>query len=277
MSEIKKYIKSPLRYPGGKNKMVNTIKHYFPKDFDKYMEPFVGGGSIFAYIKQEYPDLKAYWINDKFFSLATLYECLKFDADKVIDKINSYKEQYKDNGNELFEFCKNNIYSYSPIIRASCFFILNRITFSGTILSGGYSKQAFENRFTDSSIDRLKKFSELFKEKVITSNEDYSILVDNADENTFIYLDPPYHTAEKSALYGEKGNLHKYFNHEELVEKLKICRGKWLITYDDCEYIRNLYSFANIYPVEYTYSMKNVGKNKQKGNKEIIITNYAII
>jgi DNA adenine methylase len=55
-------IKSPLRYPGGKSKSINQISKFIP-DFNEYREPFVGGGSLFIYLKQLSPD-KKFWIND---------------------------------------------------------------------------------------------------------------------------------------------------------------------------------------------------------------------
>ena len=55
---------------------------------------------------------------------------------------------------------------------------------------------------------------------------------------------------------------------------MKECRHKWLITYDDCEYIRNLFSFANIVPFEASYGMKNVGEESKQKGKEILIMNY---
>ena len=54
---------TPLRYIGGKSKLIKNMYQYFPKDFSEFREPFVGGGSIFLYLKQLFPDRK-YWIND---------------------------------------------------------------------------------------------------------------------------------------------------------------------------------------------------------------------
>jgi DNA adenine methylase len=45
-------IKSPLRYPGGKSKAIDQIAEYIPDSFSEYREPFVGGGSVFIYLKQ---------------------------------------------------------------------------------------------------------------------------------------------------------------------------------------------------------------------------------
>ena len=56
-------IKSPLRYPGGKSRAIPQIIKYLPANFSEYREPFVGGGSFFIYLKQNYPKLNI-WIND---------------------------------------------------------------------------------------------------------------------------------------------------------------------------------------------------------------------
>jgi DNA adenine methylase len=70
--------------------------------------------------------------------------------------------------------------------RAVRFFVLNRISFSGTTYSGGYSQQAFEKRFTDSSIERLRKAAEIIKEFKITHG-DYEKLLFEEGEDVFIF------------------------------------------------------------------------------------------
>jgi DNA adenine methylase len=159
-------------------------------------------------------------------------------------------------------------------MKAVYFFIINRISFSGTTLSGGYSQLAFDTRFTDSSIDRLQAFCKILKPKLRITNYDYKKVIDKDGKNVFIYLDPPY-AIENEGLYGKNGDMHKNFDHEKFAEDMKNCKHKWLITYNDCEYIRNLFSFARIVPFEAKYGMKNVNPNKvnQKGN-EILIMNY---
>ena len=65
-------IKSPLRYPGGKSRAVKTIAPLIP-DFEEFREPFVGGGSVFFYCKQRFPQRK-FWINDLYFKLFKFWE-----------------------------------------------------------------------------------------------------------------------------------------------------------------------------------------------------------
>ena len=55
---------------------------------------------------------------------------------------------------------------------------------------------------------------------------------------------------------------------------MKHCQHKWLITYDDSTYIRELFSFANIFPWDLTYGMQNVTENSNQKGKELFISNY---
>ena len=263
-------IKSPLRYPGGKSRAVETIAKLIP-DFDEFREPFLGGGSVFVYVKQRFPN-KKYWINDLYSELYKFWAMTQKDVDALIDKVNEWREKYQI-GKELYRFLNENLDNFNDKERAAAFFVYNRITFSGTTLSGGYSEGAFTGRFTESSIKRLNDLAKIINGSIIT-NYDYEELVKKEGENVFIFLDPPYYSATKSALYGKNGNLHKSFDHIRFAENMRNCRHKWLITYDDSNYIRELFSFANIIPWNLTYGMRNITENSDQIGKELFISNY---
>lgn len=263
-------IKSPLRYPGGKSRAVELISSIIP-EFDEYREPFLGGGSVLLFLKQKYNN-KIFWGNDLYLELYKFWQIAQSSIDKLIDKIYEWREKYKV-GKELHRFLNDNIAMFDDLERATAFFIYNRITFSGTSLSGGYSESAFNARFTESSITRLVGFSKVIKDAIIT-NYDYSELVNKEGNNVFLFLDPPYYSASKSALYGKNGNLHKSFDHIRFANEMKECKHKWLITYDDSEYIRELFSFANIIPWNLVYGMRNVSDNSDQNGKELFISNY---
>ncbi len=260
-------IKSPLRYPGGKSRIAKFIVEQFPM-FDEYREPFLGGGSVFIETKRRFSD-KKFWLNDAYFDLFTFWKQVQIDADVLCEKIIDLKNQFP-NGKRLYQFLKSN---RDNLEIASAFFIFNRITFSGTTLSGGFSESAFRGRFTMSSIERIKPLQNLLENVKIT-NLDYEDLVSAKGENVFLYLDPPYFSAQKSLLYGKKGNLHKNFDYEKFADVMKSCKHKWLINLDDCEYIRELFSFAKIAPLQFAYGMRNVKKNSSQIGRELLISNY---
>ena len=266
-------IKSPLRYPGGKSRAVNLIANLLP-EFDEFREPFLGGGSVFIYAKQRFPS-KKFWVNDLYYELFKFWEMTQKDVDALIIQIYEWKNKFPI-GKELHTFLNENLNRFNDIERAAAFFIYNRITFSGTSLSGGFSNGAFTGRFTESSIQRLNEFAQVINGSKIT-NYDYKELLKKEGENVFIFLDPPYFSATKSALYGKNGNMHKSFDHARFAENMRNCKHNWLITYDDCEYIRDLFSFANVIPWNLTYGMRNVNENSDQNGKEIFISNYLEI
>ena len=263
-------IKSPLRYPGGKSRAVDLIVSLIP-DFYEYREPFIGGGSVYIYLKQKYPT-KIFWINDIYSELYKFWESAQNNIDLLLKKIQFWRMNFT-NGKELHQFLINNMKNFDDIEIASAFFVFNRITFSGTTESGGFSNSAFNHRFTDSSIHRLMEFSKILPDTLIT-NLDYQDVVEKDGFNVFIYLDPPYYSATKSALYGKNGKLHKQFDHQRFAEVMKKCKHKWIITYDDSDYIKQLFDFAYIKPFNLMYGMRNQTKNSNQNGQELLISNF---
>ena len=214
-----------------------------------------------------------FWLNDIYDDLYAFLNQCRYNPKKLTDVVRKIKEDNTD-GKKMFDEIKSKIGKANKFLKAVYFFVINRTSFSGTAMSGGFSKAAYEGRFTDSSIDNIIPFGNTLKKNMKITNWDYERVVSRDGKDVFIYLDPPYHTAEKSALYGKNGDLHRGFDHERFANVMKNCNHKWLITYDDCEYIRNLFSFAKIVPFEASYGMKNVGDNSEQKGKEILIMNY---
>lgn len=262
-------IKSPLRYPGGKSRAVTLITSLIP-DFREFREPFLGGGSVFVYMKQCFPH-KKFWVNDLYFELYTFWNISQKNSTSLIAKIYEWKERFPV-GKVLYRFLNEHLAGFDDLERAAAFFIYNRITFSGTTLSGGYSEAAFKGRFTESSIHRLIAFSKVISNVTIT-HLDYEKVVQAKGKEVFIFLDPPYYSAKKSALYGKNGHLHKIFDHEKFSRIMERCPHKWLITYDDSDYIRDLFSFAHITTWHLTYGMRNVSEHSDQKGRELFISN----
>ncbi len=265
-------IRSPLRYPGGKSKAIHQILPLIP-DFEEFREPFVGGGSVFLALKQLYPDRK-YWINDLYFELYKFWEYVQKDLQSVVNQVNNWKREFED-GKELYRFLSENMDSFDDVQKASAFFVFNRITFSGTTEAGGFSEQAFHKRFTESSIQRLRLLKNVMKDTKIT-NLDYEDVIKAEGNNVLIFLDPPYFSATKSALYGRNGKLHKGFDHEKFAQVMKDCHHQWLITYDNCDYIKDLFAFAHIAEWHLMYGMRNQTEHSDQLGKEIFIANFEL-
>jgi len=268
-------IKSPLRYPGGKSKAIKQITEYLPDEFSEFREPFVGGGSLFIYLKQIFPHLKI-WINDLNYELFSFWKSTQSHLPQLVEEIRRVKDKYT-NGQLLFkELTSVDTNNLSDFDRAVRFFILNRITFSGTVESGGFSEQAFHKRFTYSSIERLEKLEEILTADVKITNLDYSQLLQEDGKDVFIFLDPPYFANTKSKLYGKDGNLHTYFQHERFAKLVIECRSRWLITYDDSPKIRENFPDSHIFEWELQYGMNNYKQSNATKGKELFIINYEL-
>ncbi len=163
----------------------------------------------------------------------------------------------------------------SDFTRAVRFFVMNRITFSGTVDSGGYSQQAFHSRFTLSSIDRLMPLKQILEGVKIT-NLDYREMLNGTGNETLIFLDPPYLVATKSKLYGKKGDLHTGFNHCEFAREMSECPHKWLITYDDTLEIRENFHFSQMHEWELQYGMNNYKQGKAEIGHELFLCNFTV-
>ena len=213
-------------------------------------------------------------INDINRDLYIFWKYCKEDMEGLVSEVTRIKNTYA-NGRALFTELTDGKKDFTDFERAVRFFVLNRITFSGTIESGGYSEQSFNGRFTDSSIKRLEDIKELLSNVEIT-NLDYQKIINEDGKNVFIFLDPPYLSTKKSKLYGKNGDLHELFDHEQFAENMKQCKHKWLITYDNSPEVKKLFSFANIYEWELQYGMNNYKQTSASKGQELFISNYEI-
>ena len=145
------------------------------------------------------------------------------------------------------------------------YFVVNRCSFSGSTLSGGFSEEASSKRFTPSSINKIEALD--FTNIEIYNNDFYDFVNDftNNNNKTLLLLDPPYYLENKSKLYGNNGDMHEGFNHQLLFELLNT-KKNWIITYNNCEHIRNIYKDYTIIDVNWSYGM-----NTSKTSSEIII------
>ncbi len=272
---IKNETSTPLRYPGGKSKSLNKILPNIYRPYEEFREPFVGGGSVFLVAMQRLNSKAKYIINDLNHDLYCFWKQLQTNNSELILAIQHIRNEYTD-GEKLFEHYKVN-QGKTDLEKAIRFFVMNRITFSGTTDSGGLSKESFHKRFTQSSIDRLKHIPKLL-EKIEIRYGDYEPLLFEPGNKVFIFLNPPYFSATKSRLYGKNGNLHAIFDHERFADNMKKCPHKWLITYDDSKEIRDLFAAPKIFVYEWKaqYGMTNAGGGKAEKGKELFITNYKL-
>lgn len=275
-------IKSPLRYPGGKSRAVEFLSQFIPP-FEEMREVFFGGGSFTFYCVQKFAN-KIYRASDLNYELYCFWAELQANPNELIDGVQKVYDTYKfksndsNNGKDLFQLILSRRNSeLSELARAIDFYLLNRITYSGVVDSGGFSSASYDGRFTQTSIDRLRLAHRVIKNVSFICG-DYSALLNEGGTNVFIFLDPPYYSATKSKLYGKNGLLHTLFDHQLLFEELIKCPHKWLVTYDNSEYIKKLYDAPGIYQktwkLQYGMTMRNNASDDDKN--ELLIANYNL-
>lgn len=264
-----KIVKTNLRWPGGKSKMTKILDKFFPKEVNKYLETFTGGGSVLLHVIQKYNPQVVY-ANDIDSNLIRYYEDVKTNPQILIEECLEVKNKHtKETFAEEFKKLNREIGSH--------FFISNKTSFSG--LNKNYAPLAYDRNFTVKCINRINDISNVIQNTTFI-NGDFNNLDDVIDDisDFFIYLDPPYCDNKEKGLYGKKGELHKEFNHIALYEWVKkhSKNNKIMLSYDDSPYIRELYKDFNIYSFDFVYSMTNTGGNLCKTGKEIVITNYNV-
>ena len=258
--------KSVLRYVGGKNRATkildDIITNYF--DITRYntiISPFFGGGSFEFYVQNKYN--KKLIVNDKYTPLYNFWNQIKINKNQLCNelykRLNITKEQFNNYKQQIVNL-DNNI-----LEQAIQYFIINRSSYSGGTMCAGFSKDAAEKRFTKSSIDRINN---LDFQNIDLYNLDFEEFLNKFDNDILYFVDPPYYLV-KSNLYGNKGDLHKNFNHQKLFDILKN-KKNWILTYNDCDYIINLYKDYKIIKTNWSYSM-----NKTKKSSEIIIIKFS--
>lgn len=237
---------SPLRYPGGKACLSDYIKKLINVNEIEnciYLEPFAGGaGAALNLLFQEHVD--SIIINDFDPAIYAFWFSVLNETEKFIDRlsgisvsINEWRKQkeiFYNNSSTLFE-------------KGFSTFYLNRTNRSGILLGGPIGgleqkgKWKIDARFNKEKL--IKKIYEigLYKNRIKLLNKDGIQLLKKYkyNNNLFIYLDPPY-VNKASTLYLNHYSLE---DHKNLADYLNSnIKLKWLLSYDNVEIIRKLYS-----------------------------------
>ncbi|MGG3739240.1 DNA adenine methylase [Aeribacillus pallidus] len=262
-----------LRYPGGKQRMLSFLSEYLPNSNSiqgTYIEPFVGGGSVFLYVNP-----KNAILSDLNSELIDLYKGIRNYPHKVWEIYCSFptgKSAYYQIRDEQIE--KKPIY-----YRAARTLYLNRTCFKGMWRHDKEGKfnvgYGGEERRWAVTHENLVKLSKRFRKATI-HNSDFEKIIAVAKKNDFIFLDPPYKPGEKEMYEAHYSNGKFTFNDQvRLSESLKSAsdRGvKWLMTNSSHKDITDLYKSFNINKIN-----KGTGSSigaMTSDSKEVIIYNF---
>lgn len=258
-----------LRYPGGKTKVTGALLELVPSWMEEYREPMLGGGALLLAIKRKYPQMRC-WVGDINPELIRFWIAVQNEPEKLVKRIEEIRGLPL-TGRELYAMLRDAYGQGDTLKRAARFYVLNRISYSGLTDVGGYSEDSYQKFKRRKTYLSILSVAPLLQNVKITET-DYETLVLADGKNVVIYLDPPYAAVPKPRLYGKDGILHKQFDHTRLAETLKKCPHAWLMTYDDCPLVRNLYKDYTTYTLHLYYSFRAAKGKKQRIAQELIIT-----
>lgn len=272
-----KAINSPFRYAGGKFYARRLILEQIPVH-KNYIEIFAGGGSIF-FAK---PKVEFNWLNDIDKDLVNTYKMIQqcpHEMAEVLSNEVATKERHA--------YYKNDYKPRTSFEKAIRWFYLNRTSYSGIMKKEncywGYG-EAYSMGPKNWGLNILR-VSKKLSEINITSR-DFEAILDEIQENknTFLFIDPPYYKADQSKFYTHAFTLE---DHQRLHNALKRNhhKFKFMLTYDNCEEVRELYNWAyEIDEKEWNYMINRTDdqtkKTDKKGErykgKELFIRNYEL-
>jgi len=257
-------MKTIFRYPGGKAKAIKFIKPFWEElSHNEYREPFIGGGSVF-FAKE---NVKVNWINDKDKDLIAFYKTIKnpVKIEMLIEKLLSIKVTKKVHDEFYFQKPDND---FDKAIR---FYYLNRCSFSGITKWNSFIGDVRYN--IEKNQNFIRDIGKKLKNTKITTYDFEKVITEKSENEVFMFIDPPYAESRQVAAYNVS---FEESDHIRLAKILKETKFKFLLTYNDCEFIRNLYSWCNLFDRTWTYSVANskVHHNPRESGNELFISNF---
>ncbi|WP_036634962.1 DNA adenine methylase [Paenibacillus massiliensis] len=262
-------IRSPLRFPGSKSKVLNRIQPYLLTHHKEYREPFLGGGSIFL----SKPLSSINWINDKDFRVFNFFNVIRDSPDHLCKMIKETQPTV-----ELWREFRSMAASEDKVFQAFQFLFFNRTNYSGIYNAnpiGGLnqnSKYKIDCRWNPEMLcSRIQLCSDKLQSIKIT-NQDFSNLILAPGEDVLLLIDPPYYVKGNS-LYpiGMKPDEHR-----ALARLLKETTHKFLLTIDDNEHTREIYKSDDFIYNQETWFYTVHSKKKDNTGKELFISNFQL-
>ena len=287
-----------LKWAGGKGKLATAIESRIPSHFSKgefsYVEPFVGAGAMFFWMKNRFDNLGETVINDVNSDLINCYRVVKFDVEALIEQLSFLQSQYGAFGDDegakalLYYSVRDafNLKATPDIERAAQMIFLNKTCFNG--LYRVNKKGAFNvpiGRYKNPNIcdsENLRKVSKVLVNTIIL-NGDYSETKKYSSVDTLYYLDPPYKpltTTSSFNAYAKNG-----FGDDEQIRLAEFCheinelKSTWILSNSDVDlktapnkFFDELYNNFDIQRVKASRAINSASTKRGKLN-ELLISN----
>jgi DNA adenine methylase len=268
-----------LKWVGGKRQIMPSITAYLPKNIKncQYVEPFVGGGAVLFHLQP-----KKAIVNDLNTELINVYRVIKNNLEPLIIDLKKHE-----NNSAYFYTIRNldrtpDYKKMSDIERASRIIYLNKTCFNGLyrVNNAGEFNSPFGNYKNPNIINEpvLRAVSKYLRSNAIELlNEDYEIVLDKVEENSFVYLDPPYHPISINSNftgYVQGGwNMFDQVRLREACDKLNDKGIKFLLSNSSACFIKDQYKQYNINTVKANRAINSDGANRGEVD-ELLIRNY---
>lgn len=264
-------IKPFLKWAGGKTQLLSELHKYVPNNFNKYIEPFIGGGAMFFSIN---PNESI--IADSNEELVITYRQVKDAVEEIIQHLETFEhnEEFYYNLRSLDPSKLENSYRAARLIylNKTCFNGLYRVNKKGQFnVPYGKGNGSFLNE------EVLRNASEFLADTTIINSDYLDVLNEFATDGDFIFLDPPYYPVGKYSDF--KRYTKEFFYHEDQVklkeefDRLVNIGCKVVLTNSDHEVILDLYSDYQIDIIE-TRRMISSNSKTRKGKDIIAVGGY---
>lgn len=271
---------SPLRYPGGKNKLAKFLALICEKNNinGHYVEPYAGGASVALYLLIN-GYVKEVTINDYDRAIFAFWYTILHDTEKFCRKIKNTAVTV--NNWRKFKTIYSNKKNSPLFDLGFATFFLNRTNRSGIIdggILGGIAQEGkykIDCRFNKKDLIKRIKLIASHKENIHLCNSDALELIketqkNDVNPNTIFYFDPPYYLKGPS-LYM---NHYKYDDHKIVSEEIqKIQNARWIVSYDNVYKIKRLYTNIR----KKAYSLTHTAYKVRKGKEVLFFSNNLCI
>ena len=241
-----------VKWAGGKTQILSDLDSMIPSQFNRYFEPFIGGGAMFFHLVSERNMRFAAYLSDINQELITAYQVVKNDLKELIQHLRKHQREYNKNPHEYYYKLRDKTKPRNDAEMTARFIALNKTCYNGLyrVNKGGIFNVPigrYKNPLICASNNLRNASLSLRNSKVIIERSDYKqIVLENAREGDFIYLDPPYNPASSTASFTSYTNsgftdtdqkeLRDVFT--ELMDR----KCKVLLSNSDTKFIRKLYS-----------------------------------
>jgi len=243
---------------GGKKLLRNEILKRFPERMGRYIE-VCGGAAWVLFARERHAELEVY--NDANSELVNLYKCIKYHCQELQRELSCFL-----NSRELFEDFKSQytVRGMTDIQRAARFFMLIKTSYGSDVRTFGCVKKN-----VSAMVDYLEAIERRLT-NVVIENKDFENLMKVYDKSDALsYFDPPYYGTEKyySVEFGQE-------DHIRLHKVLSSLKGRFILSYNDCDFIRELYKGFRIETICRNHNLVARFNDREGRYNELIIRNY---